>query len=436
MTKLTDSNELYQGTSLASGRLPLPPLVIEGLAELRESFDRLCLRAGTAAIETLLRGDTEELCGRRYGRGANRRGHRWGRTRSEIDYHGGKALICRPRVRPRGPGGEIELPSWRAIKDEGLLSRWAFNQMLIGVSTRKYRRSVRVREGDLAETALRGTTRSSVSRRFVALSAAKLAEWLSTDLSGLDLLIIQIDGLHVGGRVLAAAIGIDGTGHKHVLALADGATENTAVVKALLADLVARGLEPDSARLFIIDGSKALSRAIRDTFGDFALIQRCQVHKGRNIIERLPPALHAGVKKSLRQAWDCPTADHAERLVRNLARRLEHDHPGVSGSILEGLDEMLTVLRLGLPAELRRALACTNAIESLMAVIRQICRNVKRWRHTKMALRWTATAMLEAQRSFRRLKGYKHLPILKAALLRHQHVLAKQTTVVRINAAA
>jgi Transposase, Mutator family len=146
----------------------------------------------------------------------------------------------------------------------------------------------------------------------------------------------------------------------------------------------------------------------RSTFGRLALIQRCQVHKGRNIIERLDPSLHAGVKKVLRQAWDSPTAEQAERVLKNLARRLDHDAPGVSASILEGLNEMLTVIRLGLPDQLRRALGCTNAIESLIAVLRQVCRNVKRWRDVRMALRWTGTAMLEAKKTFRRLKAYKH----------------------------
>src|SRR5262249_38206197 len=263
---------------------------------------------------------------------------------------------------------------------------------------------------------------ASVSRRFVALTTAKLKEWLAAGLSGLDLLVIQIDGLRVGDHVLMAAIGIDGAGDKHVLAVAEGATENAAVVKALLSDLVERGLRPDIVRLFIIDGAKALSRG-RDTLGDFALIQRCQVHKGRNIVERLDASLHAGVKKVLRQAWDSPTAEQAERVLRNLARRLDHDAPGVSASILEGLDEMLTVIRLGLPDQLRRSLGCTNAIESLIAVLRQVCRNVKRWRNARMALRWTATAMLEAEKSFRRLKAHKQLPILRAALLRHQQAL-------------
>ena len=191
------------------------------------------------------------------------------------------------------------------------------------------------------------------------------------------------------------------------------------VVQALLDNLLARGLEPTLPRLFIVDGARALSKAIRNTFGVAAAIQRCQVHKGRNIIERLPQHLHASVKKVLRQAWDQDDADKAERLLRNLARRLEHEEPGVSGSILEGLDEILTVIRLGLPHELRRSLACTNIIENALGTVRQVTRNVKRWRHAEMALRWTATGLLEAQKTFRRLKAYRQLPILRNALQEH-----------------
>ena len=422
MTKHIELKRFNQGTALTGDTLALPPLVIEGLAEFNGSFDRLCLKAGTAAIEAMLAADAEQFCGKRYQRHADRRGYRWGLIGSEVGWHGGKAAIRRPRVRERS-GAEVELASWRAIQNADLLSRWAFNQMLIGVATRKYARSMRLPDGDLAGQAMRATTKSSVSRRFVALSMAKLKEWLAAELSPLDLLVIQIDGLRVDEHVLVAAVGVDGAGDKHVLAVALGATENAAVVKALLADLVARGLKPDIARLFIVDGAKALSRAVRDTFGDFALIQRCQIHKGRNIIERLDPSLHSSVKKVLRQAWDSPTAEQAERVLKNLARRLDHDAPGVSASILEGLDEMLTVIRLGLPDQLRRSLGCTNAIESLIAVLRQVCRNVKRWRDARMALRWTATAMLEAEKSFRRLKAHKQLPVLKAALQRHQQSL-------------
>jgi transposase-like protein len=248
--------------------------------------------------------------------------------------------------------------------------------------------------------------------------------------------VIQIDGLHVGDHVLVAAIGVDARGDKQVLGIAEGATENAATVQALLDNLIERGLDPSLPRLFIVDGAKALSKAIRNTFGVAAALQRCQVHKGRNITDRLPERLHASVKKALRQAWELDDADKAERLIRNLARRLEKDAPGVSGSILEGLDEILTVTRLGLPSELRRSLACTNAIENALGTVRSVSRNVKRWRNPEMALRWTAAGMLEAQKTFRRLKAYRQLALLTKALEDHMQKAKNKSTLDTIKEAA
>src|SRR3974390_1530126 len=219
--------------------------------------------------------------------------------------------------------------------------------------------------------------------------------------------------------VLVAALGIDGEGHNHPLGLVEGATENAAVVQALIDNLIQRGLDPKVCRLFILDGAKALSKVIRRTFGAHTPIQRCQIHKARNVIERLPKPLHGSVRRALRQAWELDVADKAERLLRNLARRLDREAPGVAASILEGLDEILTVNRLGVPAKLRPSLACTHSIENIMGTVRRVCRNVKRWRNAAMALRWTAAGMMEAAKGFRRLKAYKQLPILRTALVAH-----------------
>jgi transposase-like protein len=257
-----------------------------------------------------------------------------------------------------------------------------------------------------------------------------MEEWMASDLSKLDLLAIQIDGIHIEeDLILLAAVGIDASGDKHPLGLIEGATENAAVVQALLDNLVERGLDPAVCRLFIIDGAKALTKAIRKTFGRHTPIQRCQVHKARNIVERLPKPLHAPTRRALRQAWELDDADKAEKLVRNLARRLERDAPGVANSILEGLDEILTVLRLGLPLQLRRSLACTNIIENMNGTIRRVCHNVKRWQDASMALRWTAAGMMEAAKGFRRLKAHKQLPALRAALLAHQTTHSTASTV-------
>ena len=387
------------------------------------SFERFCLTTGLATLAGMLEEDAAAVCGPRYGRAEGRAGHRWGTTTGKVGFHGGKVEIARPRVRSRD-GGEVTLPSWAAALSEDLLGKWALNLMLINVSTRKYGRAVRLPEGDVPAPRGAGVSKSAVSRRFVALSAVRMKQWMAADLSNLDLLIIQIGGIHIDeDLMLLAAVGIDGNGDKHPLGVIEGATENAAVVQALLDNLVGRGLDPAVCRLFIIDGAKALSKAIRNTFGRDVPIQRCQ--KARNITERLAKPLQAGVRKARRQAWELDAADTAERLIRNLARRLEQDAPGVSASILEGLDEILTVTRLGLPVELRRSLACTNVIENMNGTIRQVCRNVKRWRDASMALRWTGAAMLEAAKGFRRLKAHKQLPILRAALATHQasHVI-------------
>ena len=298
---------------------PMPPLA-DAMDAVHLSVDRFCLLAGVEALAEMMEEDATTVCGARHRRHGNRRGYRWGHTQSEIGYHGGRVKVQRPRVRDHA-GKEVGLESWQVLRDGNLLLEWALNLMVLNVSTRKYHRAVRLPEGDLAKARGDGTSKSAVSRRFVALSRKKMKAWLASDLSELDLLVIQIDGLHVGDHVLMAAIGVDGNGDKHVLAVVEGATENTVVVQALIDNLLARGLDPTLPRLFIVDGAKALSKAIRNTFGVAAAIQRCQVHKGRNIIERLPQHLHASVKKALRQAWDQDDANKAERLLRNLARR-------------------------------------------------------------------------------------------------------------------
>src|SRR5207302_9612880 len=325
----------------------------------------------------MMEKDAEEACGARHARGEGRRGHRWGRTRGKIGFHGGKVAVERPRVRGLA-GNELALPSWEQAVEEDWLGQWAMNLMLINVSTRKFRRAVRLPTRDGPAPAGAGVSKSAASRHFVALSAARMKEWMTSDLAALDIMVVQIDGIHVTEHlVLVAAIGIDSEGVKHPLGLIEGATEHGAVVQALIDDLVERGLDPVVPRLFIIDGSKALAKAIRRSFGRHTAIQRCQIHKARNIMERLPNSLHAAVRRVLRQAWELDDADKAEKLIRNLAQRLERDAPGVSKSILEGLDEILTVSRLGLPTALRRSLACTNIIENMMGTVRQVSRNVK-----------------------------------------------------------
>jgi putative transposase len=411
--------------AITSTAIPTHALKSEALAGMTASFERFCLAAGIETLSEMMEQDAEAICGSRHARGEGRQAHRWGRTKGKIGFHGGKVDVERPRVRGL-EGEERILPSWKSAVGENWLGEWAMNQMLIAVSTRKFERSVRLPGGDVPVPQGAGLSKSATSRRFVALSAARMRQWMATRLDHLDLMVIQIDGVHMADdMLLVAAIGIDATGEKHPLGLVEGATENAATARALIANLVDRGLDPAVPRLFIIDGSKALSTAIRRAFGRDAPIQRCQVHKARNILERLPKSMHASVRSVLRQVWELDDAAKAEKLLRNLARRLEADWDGVAGSILEGLDEMLTVTRLGLPRELRRSLACTNIIENVMGTVRRVCRNVKHWRSPSMAMRWTAAAMIEAKNGFRRLKAHKQLPALRAALDRKKAAAAE-----------
>jgi putative transposase len=328
--------------------LALVPSLQQAWRALDVSFERFCLRAGIEAIEQMLAEDARRLCGDPHSRSRGRAGHRWGSTSGKLAFHGGKVNVTRARVRGLD-GGELPLPSWAAAQAEDWLGKWAMNLMLINVSTRKFARAVRLPDSDLQALSGDGTSKSAASRHFVALTSEKLAEWLASDISALDLLVIQIDGLHISDDImLVAAIGIDGDGKKHALGLVEGATENAATVQALLDNLIERGLDPKIRRLFVVDGAKALSKAIRRTFGAHTPIQRCQVHKSRNIIERCPKLLQGEVRKVLRQAWELDDAAQAERLLRQLAGRVQKQAPGVAASILEGLDEILTVHRLGL----------------------------------------------------------------------------------------
>jgi putative transposase len=239
------------------------------------------------------------------------------------------------------------------------------------------------------------TSKSAVSRRWVALTQAQLHEWLSCSLKNLDLPVVMIDGIHFRDRVILVALGIDAQGNKHVLGLREGSTEATRVVRSLLSDLVDRGLDADRARLWVIDGGKALRKAIVDYFGNRALIQRCQEHKGRNVIEYLPDELHASVGRSLRDAWDGASAALAAKQLQRLAASLQGKHPGAAARLREGLDETLTAQRLGISGALYRTLRTTNPIENLNGRVAHFTRNVRRWKDGAMTLRWVAGALAD-----------------------------------------
>lgn len=402
------------------------PVVQLTLADvIRADLREFVIAAGTAAIGVVLEHERVQLVGPRYAHLPGREAHRAGSAPGELVLGGRRVHVRRPRARTLG-GREVELPSWRAFGADDPLHERAVEQMLIGVSTRSYARSLESVPDDVVE---RGTSRSAVSRRFVAATEKQMAEWLGRDLSAIDLVVLMIDGVYVGDdHVLLVALGIDAQGDKHVLGVREGATENAASCTALLADMRERGLRTDRAILAVIDGAKALAKSIRDVFGARALIQRCQAHKGRNVTDQLPEELRPAVRQALRDAYACADAARGKRMLLNLVRRLRDEHPGAAASLEEGLDETLTVKRLGLPHRLERQLSTTNAIENLIGSMRRISARVKRWRGGKMILRWTVAAVADAATRFRRVTGAREgMTQLVRALKDHENTLAPDT---------
>lgn len=387
--------------------LPLVDLLVDTRAELFE----LAVRSGLKVLEAMMEDDRTTICGPRYAHQAERVASRAGTVASEVVLGGRKVSVQRPRV--RADGREVPLPTFRTLASADPLNRRVVEQMLVGVATRQYARSL---EPLPAGVQSRGTSKSAVSRCFVAKTTAQLHAWQSASLDALDLVGLVIDGVHVGDHCLIVALGIAADGQKHALGLWDGSTENATVCQSLLANLQSRGLRTDRSLLVILDGSKALRKAVRAIFGDAAFVQRCQVHKTRNILEHLGDRQRPWAHAILRRAYQSPDFKTAQRLLQDLARRLDAEYPSAAESVREGLEETLTVLTLDLSARLRRSLATTNAAESLLSRTRHVKRNVKRWRGGQMMLRWVAAGVLEAVKGFRRLKGYADMPRLVTAL--------------------
>jgi len=385
--------------------------LVDLLVDTRTELFELALRSGLKVFTTMLEEDRTAICGPRYAHQPDQPASRAGATPSEVVLGGRKVAIQRPRVRTAD--GEVALPTFQTMAGTDPLDRRVVEQMLVGVATRQYARSLEPIGADIES---RGTSKSAVSRRFVAKTRAQLETWQAAPLDGLDLVGLLLDGIHVGEHCLIVALGLAADGGKHALGIWEGSTENAAVCQSLLSNLQSRGLRTDRSLLVILDGSKALRKAVRDTFGEGALVQRCQIHKLRNVLDHLPERQRPWVKAILQRAYRSTDTTTAKRLLQDLARRLETDHPSAAESVREGLDETLTILALGLSERLRHSLATTNAVESLISRTRHVKRNVKRWRGGQMVLRWVAAGVLEAVKGFRRLKGHKDMPTLIAAL--------------------
>jgi putative transposase len=395
--------------------LPLPELLREAL------FDTVMV-AGLGYVGAVLEEERSALCGLRYRHNAARQALRAGSVASSLTLGGQRVGVARPRVRSLA-GHELTLPSWQAWSARDPLDQRAMEQMVLGVSRRRYARSLEPLPGEFC---VHGTGKSAVSKRFVLGTARKLGELLRRDLRGLELVALMIDGVHFADHVVLTAIGIDREGAKHPLGLREGATENASACRALLSDLIERGLNPERAILVVLDGAKALHKAVREVFGERALIHRCHAHKKPNVLEALPQRLRGAVHTAMNQAYATRDAKRAQRLLTNLAHRLESAYPSAAASVREGLEETLTVMRLHLPKSLERVLSSTNLIENLFSRVREVARRVKRWQGGMMILRWTAAGVLEAERHLRKVAGFQSIPKLSAALRAHDAAINRR----------
>lgn len=381
------------------------------LHDVRSAFFGLCINAGKAVLAAMMEAERTAHCGPKGVPDSKRTAYRGGHTQSWITLGGRRIAITRPRARAV-EAGELPLPTFAWAAQSDPLNAATIAAITAGVSTRRYRTTLDLLPASEAQSCV---SKSAVSRRFVALSAEQLDTWLSRRIE-VALPVVMIDGIHFQERVVLVALGFDAQGKKHVLGVREGSTEKTQVVRALLSDLIERGLDADAPRLWVIDGAKALRRAITETFGCSALVQRCQEHKRRNVLDHLPEELHASVGRALKDAWQTKDSILAKRQLEHLAQSLAKNHPGAAGSLREGLEETLTLIALGIDDALYRTFRTTNPIENLNGLIAHYTRNVKRWRDGQMVLRWVGTALHEAGRGFRAVRGYRDLKRLTSAL--------------------
>ena len=406
-----DSKDL--ATFLAKeGQLLLPMLDLVEQAQC--AIDDLVDVMGRATIEAILQMSAEQFAGpKQQGK----------RTDRDVAYHGTQqgrvALkerqlrVDKPRLRRKNPEkdetGEVKIPAYTAMQKDARLADRMLQIMMAGVSTRRYEQVL----PQMAEQV--GISKSQVSREFIDSGERLLKELAERDFSETDILVVYIDGVQFGPYHVICAVGVDDQGHKHVLGFREGATENAEVAQALLEDLVARGLSPFRRRLFVIDGSKALRKAIDQVFGGENFVQRCRNHKIRNVVGHLPKDQQDQARSTLKAAWKLE-ADEGIQKIEQYASWLEREWPSAAASLREGLGEMFTINRLSLPSSLRRCLGSTNLIDNSHSALRERTRRVKHWQSGTMALRWAAASLEAASKNFRRIMGYQHLWMLKAAL--------------------
>jgi len=404
----TDSRKIAEFLS-KDGQILLPFLDL--ICNTEQAVDELIDVVGKAAIESVLLLSAQQIAGPKQP----------GRIKGDIGWHGRqfgvvslserKLRIEKPRLRKKGKGTgkEVAIPAYEAMVNNSRLSSRILEILMKGVSTRKYKQIL----PKMADTV--GVSKSQISREFIAAREQQLKELCERRLDDKDILVIYIDGIQFGDCHVIVALGVDCGGYKHVLGLREGGSENSRVAKDLLNDIVERGVSPDCLRLFVIDGSKALRCAIDAVFGSKNPVQRCRNHKIRNVLGYLPDDQKEQAKCAMKAAFSME-ADKGKKKLNQLARWLEKEYPSASSSLLEGIDEMFTINKLGLPKELRRCLGSTNVIESPNSGIRSNTRRVKNWRDPGMVVRWVAASLLDMEKRFRRIMGYHQLWMLETKL--------------------
>ena len=413
-SKVRKQEETSRTMSMAMEQLMFPLLVaVEATKKGLLSFVQ---QMGMVVLSELLATEAEQIAGPKGKHVQDRTHHHWGAGTTAVTFGGRHVSLSHPRVRARGKGrgGEVTLPTIEVLREGDPMSDRVAAQIALGVSTRGYERSLEPVDESMQT---RGASKSNASRALIEATTEKLAAFVSRKLDDIDLVAMFIDGIEFARHSVLIALGVTIDGTKLPLGIWAGSTENTVVVTELLTNLVTRGLRVDAPMLFVIDGGKAIRKALRDVFGDRAIVQRCQVHKARNVREHLSESRRAYVARQMRDAYNSTTVATAKKKLMQLASWLESNgEDSAAASLREGLDETLTVMRLNLPSSLRRTMATTNAIENMNGSLRHIARNVKRWRDEAMIRRWVALGIAEAQRGFRRVKGYSDIPSLLAAL--------------------
>jgi len=409
-------------TSAGASEMPLPAEIQEALGELvgaaRDGLLALSVGVGLGVVHELMEVEVTEVVGPKGKHNSERTAKRHGHERGSMTLGGRRTEVSRPRMRTADDEHELPVHTYEYFADRDPLTRAVMDRMLAGVSTRKFQ-VVGEPVGEEVEASSSSTSKTAVSEMFIERTQTALSELMSRRLEDVRLAVMMLDGIEIADRTHVVALGITTEGVKIPLGLWEGSTENATLARALLADLVDRGLDPEQAILFVIDGGKALRRAIKDVFGEHALVHRCHRHKERNVCDLLPERERPAIQARIRGAWTLDNPELAKQRLELLASELDRSWPDAAGSLREGLDDTLTLMRLGIDGQLAKTLSSTNPCESMIEIVRYTQRNVKRWQEGDMRKRWTAAGMLVAEQQFRRIIGYRDLAKLVIAIERH-----------------